>query len=74
MTAKTQPDITQSVRAIISELIFVIIMGSAWACSDSIVASWASMARKLFSKNPSVLSKSAGARYRASARAQHQYA
>ncbi|GCM41655.1 hypothetical protein ExPCM16_03225 [Escherichia coli] len=27
VTAKTQPDITQSVRAVISELIFVIIMG-----------------------------------------------
>ncbi len=52
VTAKTQPDITQSVRAVISELIFVIIMGQCRACSDSIVASWASMARKLFSKIP----------------------
>lgn len=52
VTAKTQPDITQSVRAVISELISSLLWGSARACSDSIVASWASMARKLFSKIP----------------------
>ena len=38
VTAQTQPDITEPVRAVIGELIFSHhCAGSAWACSDSMV-------------------------------------